>query len=58
MSSQGQISKRVETTQADPLADMIFVPGGEFRMGSTGTIPRKRRRTVSASTGSGSTGRR
>ena len=34
MSSQSQVSKRVETPQADPLADMIFVPGGEFRMGS------------------------
>ncbi|MBV8797723.1 MAG: SUMF1/EgtB/PvdO family nonheme iron enzyme, partial [Hyphomicrobiales bacterium] len=34
MSSPSQVSNRVETPEADPLADMIFVPGGEFRMGS------------------------
>ncbi len=34
MSSQSQVSERAETPQADPLADMVFVPGGEFRMGS------------------------
>jgi formylglycine-generating enzyme required for sulfatase activity len=49
MSSQSQVSERTETPQADPLADMVFVPGGEFRMGSTATIPRKRQRTGLAS---------
>ena len=39
MSSQSQVSKRVETPEADPLADMVFVPGGEFRMGSDGHYP-------------------
>jgi formylglycine-generating enzyme len=39
MSSQSQVSKRVETPQADPLADMVFLPGGEFRMGSDGHYP-------------------
>ena len=39
MSSQSQISRRVEATQADPLADMIFVPGGEFCMGSDRHYP-------------------
>ena len=39
MSSLSQISKRVEGPQADPLADMIFVPGGEFRMGSDRHYP-------------------
>ena len=34
MSSTIQVSKRAETPAADPFADMIFVPGGEFRMGS------------------------
>jgi formylglycine-generating enzyme len=34
MSSQSQVSERAETPQADPLSGMIFVPGGEFRMGS------------------------
>src|SRR5208282_4652095 len=34
MSSESQVSKRVEAQREDPLADMIFVPGGEFRMGS------------------------
>ena len=34
MSSQSLVSKRVETPQTDPLADMVFVAGGEFRMGS------------------------
>ena len=39
MSSESQVSKRVETPQADSLADMIFVPGGEFRMGSDRHYP-------------------
>ena len=39
MSSQSQVSKRVETPPADSLADMIFVPGGEFRMGSDRHYP-------------------
>ena len=39
MSSQSQVSERAETPQADPLADMVFVPGGEFRMGSDGHYP-------------------
>src|ERR1700743_2246258 len=34
MSSQSQVSERVAPPGADPLADMVFVPGGEFRMGS------------------------
>ena len=34
MSSQTQLSKTVETPQAGPVAEMIFIPGGEFRMGS------------------------
>ena len=39
MSSQSQVSERVESAQADPLADMVFVPGGEFRMGPGGHYP-------------------
>ena len=39
MSSQSQVSERTETPQADPLADMVFVPGGDFRMGSDGHYP-------------------
>ena len=39
MSSQSQISKRVEARREEPLADMIFVPGGEFRMGSDRHYP-------------------
>ncbi|HEY1885904.1 MAG TPA: SUMF1/EgtB/PvdO family nonheme iron enzyme, partial [Roseiarcus sp.] len=39
MSSLSQVSKRVETPEADPLADMIFVPGGEFHMGSDKHYP-------------------
>ena len=39
MSSQSQVSERAETPETDPLADMIFVPGGEFRMGSDGHYP-------------------
>ena len=39
MSSQSQVSKRVEARREDPLADMIFVPGGEFRMGSDRHYP-------------------
>src|SRR5208282_6758162 len=34
MSSESRVSKRAETQRADPLADMIFVPSGTFRMGS------------------------
>src|SRR3984885_8343424 len=39
MSSQSQVSERAETPEKNPLADMIFVPGGEFRMGSDGHYP-------------------
>ena len=39
MSSLSQLSNRVETREADPLADMTFVPGGEFRMGSDKHYP-------------------
>ena len=39
MSSQSQVSERAEAPQADPRADMVFVPGGEFRMGSDGHYP-------------------
>ena len=39
MSSQSQVSERTETPLADRLADMVFVPGGEFRMGSDGHYP-------------------
>jgi formylglycine-generating enzyme len=39
MSAQSQVSKRVAPPRADPLADMIFVPGGEFRMGSDRHYP-------------------
>jgi formylglycine-generating enzyme len=34
MNSETNVSKRVEARRDDPLADMIFVSGGEFRMGS------------------------
>ena len=40
MSSPSQVSKRIETPEAaNPLADMVFVPGGEFRMGSDKHYP-------------------
>ncbi|MGC2786377.1 MAG: SUMF1/EgtB/PvdO family nonheme iron enzyme, partial [Roseiarcus sp.] len=39
MSSLSQVSKSVETPEADPLADMIFVAGGEFHMGSDKHYP-------------------
>jgi sulfatase modifying factor 1 len=39
MTSQSQVSERTETPQADPRADMVFVPGGGFRMGSDGHYP-------------------
>ena len=39
MNSQSQVSERVEAPEADPLADMVFVPGGEFRMGSDEHYP-------------------
>ena len=39
MGSHSQVSKRVDGPPADPLADMIFVPGGEFRMGSDRHYP-------------------
>ena len=39
MSSESQVSTRVETPRQDPLADMVFVPGGEFRMGSDRHYP-------------------
>ena len=31
MSSQSQVSERAETPETNPLADMVFVPGGDFR---------------------------
>jgi formylglycine-generating enzyme required for sulfatase activity len=34
MSSASRLSKRAEARRENPLADMIFVPGGTFRMGS------------------------
>ncbi len=39
MSSLSQASKSVETPEADSLADMISVPGGEYRMGSDKHYP-------------------
>ena len=39
MSSLNQVSNRVETPEADSRADMIFVPGGEFHMGSDKHYP-------------------
>src|SRR3984957_18718388 len=39
MSSQSQVSERAEAPQADTRADMVLVPGGEFRMGSDGHYP-------------------
>src|SRR3984885_15464576 len=39
MSSQSQVSERTETPLADPLAGMVFVPDGEFRMGSDSHYP-------------------
>ena len=39
MSSESQVSRRVETPRQDPLADMVFVPAGEFRMGSDRHYP-------------------
>jgi formylglycine-generating enzyme len=39
MNSPNRVSKRVETPETDPLADMVFVPGGEFRMGSDKHYP-------------------
>jgi sulfatase modifying factor 1 len=39
MSSESQVSRRVETPWQDPLAEMVFVPAGEFRMGSDGHYP-------------------
>src|ERR1700685_3118909 len=39
MSSESQVSRRVETPRQDPLAEMVFVPAGEFRMGSDGDYP-------------------
>ena len=34
MSSESRGAKRADAQREDPLADMIFVPGGTFRMGS------------------------
>jgi formylglycine-generating enzyme len=34
MSVQSQFSNRIQTSLKDPRADMVFVPGGEFLMGS------------------------
>jgi sulfatase modifying factor 1 len=39
MSSQSQVSERTEAPLADPIADMVFVHGGEFRMGSDSHYP-------------------
>ena len=39
MSSQSQVTKPAQAPQPDPLADMVFVPGGDFRMGSDGHYP-------------------
>ena len=39
MNSETRVSTRVETPRQDPLADMVFVPGGEFRMGSDRHYP-------------------
>src|SRR6516165_8275082 len=39
MSSSSQVSKRAETPALDPLADMVFLQGGEFRMGSDRHYP-------------------
>jgi formylglycine-generating enzyme len=39
MSSQSQLSKPAAAPRADPRADMVFVPGGEFRMGSDRHYP-------------------
>ncbi len=39
MSSQSQVFKSAAAPRADPLADMSFVPGGEFRMGSERHYP-------------------
>ncbi len=39
MNSETRVSRRVETPRQDPLADMVFVPGGEFQMGSDRHYP-------------------
>ena len=39
MSSESQVSRRVEAPRQDPLAEMVFVPAGEFRMGSDRHYP-------------------
>jgi formylglycine-generating enzyme len=39
MSSQSPVSTRVEVSQGDPRAHMVFVPGAEFRMGSDRHYP-------------------
>ena len=39
MSSPSQLSKPAAAPRADPRADMVFVPGGEFRMGSDRHYP-------------------
>jgi formylglycine-generating enzyme len=39
MSSQHQVSRQVEASQGDPFANMVQVPGGEFRMGSDRHYP-------------------
>ncbi len=58
MSSQSQVSERTETPLADPLVGMVFVPGGEFRMGSDSHYPEEAPAHRAASALFGSTARR
>jgi sulfatase modifying factor 1 len=39
MNSETRVSRRIDPPQQDPFADMVFVPGGEFRMGSDRHYP-------------------
>jgi len=58
MSSQSQVTERAEAPQPDPLADMVFVPDGDFRMGSDGHYPEEAPAHRFASAPFGSTARR